>query len=292
MEMTKEQAYKNLSLPEGADLETIRIRFAARYSLSDEAYGRSLAEGMKAVHEQHLYELETAYKVLTDSSVISDMGALLSLSKGYIAEGGDTLGDGQPSPEEALAFFALYPHDTPLQAEQRYTLYKRELEETIARTGLEASREPFRQEIARADSCLQVAVNYLMANEMFQSLMLLEEQAAGAASGDSAAEERQMPEDKTANTKWLVFGALALLALAAAGKLWWTDGGNARKQPATASDTVARPITPGASGMDTPVVILSPIAVPDVERQDSTMRQGSVYKQAVTKGADPISPKD
>ncbi len=232
--MTKEQAYKNLSLAEDVDSERIRIRFAARYSLSDEAYDRTLTEGMKAVHEQHLRELETAYKVLMDSPVINDMGALLSLSKGYITEGEDTIGDEPLSPEEALAFFALYPHDKPLRAEERYLQYKRELEESINQTGLESSKEPFRQEMIRADACLQVAVNYLMANEILQSESFLEEavektKEAGD-EGDKLAEKpvdvtepevSVTPAVKTAKTKWLLpLAAITLITLGGVVGLW------------------------------------------------------------------------
>src|SRR5690606_15880742 len=250
-EMTKQQAYKNLSLAEGADMETIRIRFAARYSLSDQAYDRTLTEGMKAVHEAHLRELETAYKVLTDNPVISDMGALLSLSKGYITEGGDTIGGEQLSPDEALAFFALYPHDTPLRAEERYLQYKSELETAISQIGLEASKEPFRQELLRADMCLQVAVNYLIANEVMQSGAFLEE-------GVSDANETSNDDEAAGNTRaarparaarsglpaaraepafkakgLLLLGAVVLVALGVAGGLWWAGrNGGAPQEPA------------------------------------------------------------
>ncbi|MCC2599661.1 hypothetical protein [Sphingobacterium sp. FBM7-1] len=165
--MTKEQAFKNLSLPEDADIETIRMRFAARYTQSDVQHDRTLTDGMKTVHEQHLRELEQAYKVATDNPIIADMGALLSLGKGYVEENGDSIGsDDTLTTDEALAFFALYPQDSPALAEQRYTQYVTELEEAIEQVGLEASKEPYRQEIARAETSLHVAINYLLASQM------------------------------------------------------------------------------------------------------------------------------
>lgn len=168
--MTKEQAFKNLSLPADADIETIRMRFAARYTLSDAQYDRTLTDGMKAIHEQHLRELEQAYKVATDNTIIADMGALLSLGKGYVEENGKSIGGDDSIPtDEALAFFALYPHDSPVLAEERYTQYVTELEEAMEQVGLEASKEPYRQEIARAENNLQVVINYLLASQMLAS---------------------------------------------------------------------------------------------------------------------------
>ncbi|MBD1433921.1 hypothetical protein H8B06_13870 [Sphingobacterium sp. DN00404] len=165
--MTKEQALQNLSLPADADMETVRMRFAARYTLSDAQYDHTLTDGMKAVHEQHLRELEQAYKVITDNPVIDDMGALLSLGKGYVEEDGDTIRTDSVIPsDEALAFFALYPHDSPVLAEQRYTQYVSELEVAIEQVGLEASKEPYRKEIAHAEACLNVVINYLLASQM------------------------------------------------------------------------------------------------------------------------------
>lgn len=168
--MTKEQAFKNLSLPADADIETIRMRFAARYTLSDAQYDRTLTDGMKAIHEQHLRELEQAYKVATDNPIIADMGALLSLGKGYVEENGKSIGGDDSIPtDEALAFFALYPHDSPVLAEERYTQYITDLKEAMEQVGLEASKEPYRQEISRGKNNLQVAINYLLASQMLAS---------------------------------------------------------------------------------------------------------------------------
>src|SRR5690606_26903010 len=124
------------------DIETIRMRFAARYTQSDAQYDRTLTDGMKAIHEQHLRELEQAYKVATDNTIIADMGALLSLGKGYVEENGKFIGGDDSIPtDEALAFFALYPHDSPVLAEERYTQYVTELEEAMEQVGLERSEE-------------------------------------------------------------------------------------------------------------------------------------------------------
>src|SRR5690606_14898318 len=109
--------------------------------------------------------------------VIADMGALLSLGKGYIEEKDNTIGsDNRLSTNEALAFFALYSYDSPLLAEQRYKQYLEELEEAIEKVGLEASKEPFRQEIEKANYALQVAINYLLANHLLEANQENEEQ--------------------------------------------------------------------------------------------------------------------
>jgi len=219
--MTKEQALQNLSLPADADMETVRMRFAARYTLSDTQYDRTLTDGMKAVHEQHLRELEQAYKVITDNPVIDDMGALLSLGKGYVEEDGDTIRTDSVIPsDEALAFFALYPHDSPVLAEQRYTQYVSELEAAIEQVGLEASKEPYRKEIAHAEACLSVVINYLLASQMLAS-----QQEEAAARENEATPELEMDAfdeptyvtptpPKPSNKRYGVIAAAAIALLA------------------------------------------------------------------------------
>lgn len=218
--MTKEQAFQNLSLPVDADIETIRMRFAARYTQSDAQHDRTLTDGMKTVHEQHLRELEQAYKVATDNPVIADMGALLSLGKGYVEENGDSIGsDDTLTTDEALAFFALYPHDSPALAEQRYTQYVVELEEAIEQVGLEASKEPYRREIARAEAALHVTVNYLLASQM---LVSQQEEAAATEEVESTSEREVDGVDEpvyTASTaskpvNKRIYGILGIAAIA------------------------------------------------------------------------------
>lgn len=178
--MTKDQALNNLSLSADADVETIRLRFGARYTLSDLQYDRTLTEGMKGIHEQHLRELEDSFKLLTDSSVIADMGALLSLGKGYVEEDNESIGRSETvSPEEALAFFALYPYDTVLLAEKRYQQYCDELHFAMDEANLEASKEPFRKELLQAETYLTVAVNYLLAGQVISQIPSYEIDSSG-----------------------------------------------------------------------------------------------------------------
>lgn len=160
--MTKEEAFKNLSLSADADIETVRSRFASRYTLSDEQYDQALTDGMKHIHEAHLRDLETSYKVITDSDVIKDMGALLSLGKGYISEDRGIGGEKLIHPEEALAFFAVYPHQSSQLVEERYAAYTAELDEAMDATPLEASKEPYRKEKERAEAYFKIAVNYIV----------------------------------------------------------------------------------------------------------------------------------
>lgn len=183
--MNREQALKNLSLPADADIEMIRMRFAARYTLSDTQYDRALTDRMKELHEQHIRELEQAYKVLTDNPIISDMGALLSLGKGYIKEGEYMLGEDESVvAEEALAFFALYPHEVSELLEQRYAQYVEGLEYAMQQVGLEASKEPFRQEIRRAKVCLDVAINYRLTNQLVAATEQEPEEEMGLPTSD------------------------------------------------------------------------------------------------------------
>lgn len=164
--MTREEAIQNLSLPEDADGEMIRRQFAAKYSLSDARYDRTLTEGMKEIHEQHMRELEQAYKVLSGQEVIADMGALLSQGKGFVSATKNIEGnkDGEVDINEALAFFSVYDHSSPLLAEQRHLQYLRELEGAMAETGLESAKEPFRQEIEKSEYYLTIALNYLVSS--------------------------------------------------------------------------------------------------------------------------------
>lgn len=255
--MTKEQAFQNLSLPADADIETIRMRFAARYTQSDAQYDRTLTEGMKALHERHLRELEQAYKVATDNPVIADMGALLSLGKGYVEENGGAIGnDDTLTTDEALAFFALYPHDHPDLAEQRYTQYVAELEEALEQVGLEASKEPYRREIARAQAALHIVINYLLASQMLASQ---QEEAEVPESETIPALEREdfdepiysMPTaSKPAKKRygWIIGAAIALLAIGIwIGKDSGTSGdsdqpdSSAQRQTAPASLAATHP---------------------------------------------------
>lgn len=219
--MTKEQAFKNLSLPADADVETIRLRFAAVYTLSDVQYDRTLTEGMKEVHDKHLRELEQAYKTITDDPVIADMGALLSLGKGYVEEGYDVIGgEDTVSTEEALAFFALYPHDSPELAEQRYEYYIDELDHAIEQVGLEASKEPFRREIEQAKTYLTMVINYLLANQLLasqQGSIAIEEVES---SNESRAEDVDEPIYATPvaakpsrKRKFVIIGIVTILVL-------------------------------------------------------------------------------
>jgi len=168
--MTKEEARRILSLPSDVDTEAIRVRFAAWYTLNDQAYDDALTEGMKALHEQQLRTLEKAYQVLTDTSVIHDMGNLLSQGKGYVAYAAP--GRGQelnPNEEEALAFFALDAHASALDIETRYKQCREELTEAMAAVKLEASKEPFRKALERAEACLKIAISRSVFNHALAS---------------------------------------------------------------------------------------------------------------------------
>lgn len=193
--MTKEEALKNLSLAPDADMEIIRSRFASRYTMSDEQYDLALTEGMKQTHEAHLRELETSYKVLTDSAVIKDMGALLSMGKGYIQEDEGIGGEKAIHPEEALAFFAVYPYQTPLLVEERYKSYLFELDAAIEASPLEASKEPYRQEKLRAEENLQVAVNYLISQELKAPVAPVEETETNVLDQVEEAYQRELQKE-------------------------------------------------------------------------------------------------
>lgn len=297
--MTKEQALKNLSVSADADIETIRIRFAARYTQSDTQYDRTLTEGMKAVHEQHLRELEQAYKVATDNPVIADMGALLSLGKGYVEENGASIGgDDTITADEALAFFALYPHDRPVLAEERYTQYVAELEEAMEQVGLEASKEPYRREMARAEARLQVVINYLLASQVLAA----QQEEAGAleiAPADEPEMEAigepayKVPTPQKAASKRYGFIAIAAIALLAIG-IWigrgsGTDGNDDDTSNTSAQhQTETEHITPATTEKSTAEPASSK---PAIANKSSTQKDTSEQKKpSVTEPKETYTP--
>ncbi|GLB50036.1 hypothetical protein [Neptunitalea lumnitzerae] len=218
--MTKEEAFRILGVPSEADMETIRAKFSFWYTVCDEQCDLCLTEGMKHLHEVHLKQLEDAYKVLTDSEVISDMGALLSMGKGYIEEG-DVIGREQRIlPEEALAFFAAFPFDNEAVIEERFKFYTGELDTKIEATALEASKQPFRKEKERAELYFQVALNYVLAKvkkRILQKQEVAEKQLANKTVDATAIHEEVEPAksvtESTVETKKDGYGKLILIGL-------------------------------------------------------------------------------
>lgn len=250
--MDKKQAFKNLSLPANADIETIRIRFASLYTQSDEQYDKTLTAGMKAIHEQHLRELEEAYKVATDNPIISDMGAILSLGKGYIEENGETIGGGDSiTTDEALAFFALYSHDSPTLAEERYTQYITELERALDTIGLEAAKEPYRQEINKAKDALHIAINYLLANQMMASIKEIEQIPKEESTADIEEDKPNISETSISRKvakrgRYRLYATIAVLLLAVGyyiGKQNETDNKHNSSNESAAPDSLASKTT-------------------------------------------------
>jgi len=287
--MTIEEARRILSVSPDADTEAIRIRFAAWYTLSDKAYDDALTEGMKALHEQQLRMLEEAYKVLTDTAVIQDMGALLSQGKGYVADAAP--GRGQelnPSEEEALAFFALDAHASALDIETRYKQCRKELTEAMAAVKLEASKEPFRKALEHAETYLKIAISRSVFNHALASGTLEKD--------DGGIDAERFPDTpKHPNvpfTKRVLLGCALLLLGAMIGFWCWHNRSSSPKLTSSMSrdnqiDSVIRKVVP----QPIPIVRKAekPVATIENPKHSEKKERGPSAAEARKKLADLVS---
>src|SRR5690606_19282581 len=74
--MTKQEAYERLELPEGADLQEVRRKFAEVYNDYQMRIDNPLTPRMRQIYERHLESAKEAYALLNESEGLDDKGDL------------------------------------------------------------------------------------------------------------------------------------------------------------------------------------------------------------------------
>jgi len=247
--MTKQEAYERLELPQGADLQEVRRKFAELYNDYRMRIDNAPTARMRQTYEQHLEAVKEAYALLNESDRMDDTGDLpRTAQSGTFEEGSGEkhlIGDDETAPQNidrALAVFGLSVHQPAAVIARMVRQHLAELHQQYMTVNLPAAKAAYQQEITKAEAAEAVIRPWLATRHAEAEPEGIPNQEVPGTTQPAMLEETSR-QRKTGVPVWLI-GLLMVVALG--GGYWWWSG-NGRVKPVDADTLAVAPIDSAAS---------------------------------------------
>lgn len=234
--MTKQEAYERLELPEGADLQTVRKRFADVHNDYRMRIDNAPTPRLKETFEKNLELFKEAYTLLNESTGIDDTASLPHTGQSVVSEETFLHKSDNFDLQQALAILGVKLSDNREFIRNAYWEYVTKREAQLKEADLEVVRQAYKMELQKAERAWSVISAWLLdrdepanniptgVNEVAQNEQPLVIDNKEEKYRDHTGVVPDKPTTKPKKTIWLA-AILLVLVIGAAG-FWWINKGS------------------------------------------------------------------